>query len=57
MPSEQGRYHDLYSAFAAAVRGEGRQPVPSHECVHTLAVLDAARLSAERRHSVEAVAV
>ena len=57
VPSEQGRYHDLYSAFAAAVRGEGRQPVPSHECVHTLAVLDAARLSAERRHSVEAVAV
>ena len=23
VPSEQGRYHDLYSAFAAAVRGEG----------------------------------
>ena len=29
VPSEQGRYHDLYTAFAAAIRGEGRQPVPA----------------------------
>jgi hypothetical protein len=45
--SEQGRYHDLYPAFAAAVRGEGRQPIPASDAVRTLAVLDAARLSAE----------
>ncbi len=53
VPSEQGRYHDLYSAFAAAVRGEGPQPVPALDAVRTLAVLDAARLSAERVSSVE----
>jgi predicted dehydrogenase len=52
VPSEQGRYQDLYTAFAAAVRGEGRQPVPAREAVRTLAVLDAARLSAERGESV-----
>jgi predicted dehydrogenase len=53
VPSEQGRYHDLYTAFAAAIRGEGRQPVPASDAVRTLAVLDAARLSAERATSVE----
>ncbi len=53
VPSEQGRYHDLYAAFAAATRGEGRQPVPAGDAVRTLAVLDAARLSAERGNSVE----
>ena len=53
VPSEQGRYHDLYAAFGAAIRGEGRQPVPAHDAVRTLAVLDAARLSAERGTSVE----
>lgn len=44
--SEQGRYHDLYEQFGAAVRGEGPEPVPAHEGVRTLAVLDAARVSA-----------
>ena len=53
VPSEQGRYHDLYTAFAASVRGEGPQPVPARDAVRTLAVLDAARLSAERGSSVE----
>jgi predicted dehydrogenase len=51
--SEQGRHHDLYTAFAAAIRGEGEQPVPALDAVRTLAVLDAARLSAERGSSVE----
>jgi predicted dehydrogenase len=55
VPSEQGRYHDLYTAFAAAVRGEGRPPVPAYEGIMTLAVLDAARLSAETGRSVEVV--
>lgn len=53
VPSAQGRYHDLYAAFAAAVRGEGAQPVPALDAVRTLAVLDAARLSAERGSSVD----
>lgn len=47
VPSEQGRYHDLYSQFGAAVRGEGPEPVPARQGVDTLAVLDAARRSAE----------
>ena len=53
VPSEQGRYHDLYTAFDTAIRGEGRQPVPASDAVRTLVVLDAARLSAERGSSVE----
>jgi predicted dehydrogenase len=52
VPSEQGRHHDLYTAFAVAVRGEGPQPVPARDAVRTLAVLDAARLSAEWGRSV-----
>ena len=54
VPSEQGRYHDFYSEFAAAVQGAGHQPVPARDGIRTLAVLDAARLSAERGRSVEA---
>lgn len=53
VPSEQGRYHDLYAQFAAAVRGEAVEPVPAAEGGRTLAVLDAARLSAERGRMVE----
>jgi predicted dehydrogenase len=53
VPSEQGRYHDLYTAFARAVRGAGPAPVPARDAIRTLAVLDAARLSAERGASVE----
>jgi predicted dehydrogenase len=46
VPSEQGAYQDLYTRFAAAVRGDGPFPVPATEAVHTLEVLDAARTSA-----------
>ncbi|KRE98148.1 dehydrogenase [Nocardioides sp. Soil777] len=46
VPSEQGRYHDFYTQFAAAVRGDAPEPVPAAEGVRTLAVLDAARASA-----------
>lgn len=52
VPSKQGRYHDLYAQFGAAVRGEGPEPVPAREGVRTLEVLDAARLSAETGSSV-----
>ena len=57
---EQGRYRDLYTEFAAAVRGEGGQPVPACEGMRTIAVLDAARLSAQRgtehRHRLSTLA-
>jgi predicted dehydrogenase len=45
-PSEQGRYHDYYEAFAQAVALGGAPPVSASEAVATLAVLDAARTSA-----------
>ena len=46
VPSAQGSYTDYYNRFAAAVAGTGPQPVPAAEAVGTLAVLDAARISA-----------
>lgn len=46
VPSAQGSYADYYSRFAAAIAGAGPQPVPAAEAVATLAVLDAARISA-----------
>jgi predicted dehydrogenase len=48
VPSSQGSYADYYARFAAAYAGEGPQPVPAAEAVETLAVLDAAKLSAEK---------
>lgn len=53
IPSEQGRYHDYYDAFAAAVAGGGRPPVTAEEAVATLAVLDAARISATEGRTVD----
>ena len=47
VPSMQGSYADYYARFAAAAAGNGPQPVPAAEAVETLAVLDAAWLSAE----------
>ena len=52
VPSAQGSYQDLYMQFAAAVRGDGPQPVPAAEGVRTLVVLDAARESAEQGRTV-----
>ena len=52
VPSMQGSYADYYARFAAAVAGTGPQPVPAAEAVDTLAVLDAARLSAAEGVSV-----
>ncbi len=46
VPSEQGRYHDYYDAFAEAVRSGGPPPVTAEEAIAVLAVLDAARTSA-----------
>jgi predicted dehydrogenase len=53
VPSEQGRYQDLFTQFAAAARGDAEQPVPASEGVRTLEVLDAARTSAQLGRSVD----
>ena len=52
LPSEQGRYHDYYTAFARAVRDGTPPPVTAEAASRTLAVLDAARLSADIGRSV-----
>jgi predicted dehydrogenase len=52
VPSEQGAYQAYYTQFAAALRGEATYPVPAEEAVHTLEVLDAARVSAQERRVV-----
>ena len=53
IPSEQGRYHDYYEAFARAVREGVPPPVTAEEAIHTLAVLDAARASATEGRTIE----
>ncbi|TCV69345.1 Gfo/Idh/MocA family oxidoreductase [Neorhizobium sp. S3-V5DH] len=50
--SEQGRYHAYYEAFAAAVRDGALPPVTTQEAIATLAVLDAARISAAESRTV-----
>ena len=52
IPSEPGRYHAYYEAFARSVQTNGPAPVTAAEGTRTLAVLDAARLSAEQGCSV-----
>jgi len=52
VPSEQGRYHDYYEAFAQAVAQGGPPPVSAAEAVATLAVLDAARVSANEGRTI-----
>ena len=52
IPSEQGRYHDYYEAFASAVADGKPPPVTAEAGVMVLAILDAARQSAEERRSV-----
>jgi predicted dehydrogenase len=52
IPSEQGRYHDYYEAFARAVRNGTPPPVTAETGARTLAVLDAARQSAAEGRSV-----
>ena len=46
VPSAQGAHFKFYEQFAAAVAGQGPQPVPAIEAVGTIRVLDAARVSA-----------
>jgi predicted dehydrogenase len=46
IPSEQGRYHDYYAAFARAIADGAPPPVTAEQAAKTIAVLDAARKSA-----------
>jgi hypothetical protein len=48
-----GAYQDYYTQFAAALRGEADFPVAAEQAVHTLEVLDAARISAAENRVVE----
>ncbi len=52
VPAEQGRYQDYYEAFAIAVRDGTPPPVTAGFGAGTLAVLDAARVSAAEGRSV-----
>ncbi|MBY6686149.1 Gfo/Idh/MocA family oxidoreductase [Rhodococcus sp. BP-149] len=52
IPSLQGAYQDYYSTFAAAVKGEGTQPVPATEALDTIAILTAARESASSGRAI-----
>lgn len=52
IPSRQGRYHDYNEAFAKAVREGCPPPVTAEEGIRTLAVLDAARQSANEGRSI-----
>lgn len=52
VPSEQGRYHDYYTAFALAVRDGTPPPVTAQQGARTIAVLDAARLSAANGETI-----
>lgn len=53
IPSEQGRYHDYYAAFAKAVAAGSEPPVTAETGARTLAVLDAARQSATEGRTIE----
>jgi predicted dehydrogenase len=53
VPSERGAYQDYYTRFAAALRGDAEFPVPAEQAVHTLDVLDAARISAAENRVVD----
>ena len=52
VPSAQGRYHDYYEAFAKAVRAGTPPPVTAEQGARTLAILDAARKSADEGRSI-----
>nr|WP_300144266.1 Gfo/Idh/MocA family oxidoreductase [Propionicimonas sp.] len=53
VPSVQGNHADYYTAFARAVADGSEVPVPVADAVQVLAVLDAARASAEEHRTVE----
>lgn len=52
IPSERGSVADLYTQFAAALRGEAGFPVPVDQAIHTIETLDAARTSGREGRTV-----
>jgi predicted dehydrogenase len=52
VPTAHGDYRRFYAMVAAALRGDGPLPVAASEAVEVLHILEAARLSAERREVV-----
>lgn len=50
--NEHGDYRAFWSALAAAIRGEGANPVPADEAIAVMEVLDAGLRSAEQRHEI-----
>lgn len=53
VPSAQGRWHDFYTQFGSAVRGEAKQPIPASEALHVLRVIECARDSALTGRTVD----
>ena len=45
VPSEQGAYHHYYEQFVRAIAGDDVHPVTGTDALHTLEILDAARVS------------
>ncbi len=53
VPSEQGCYHHFYEQFAQAASAGLKPPVTAAEAAETLALLDAARISALEGRTIE----
>lgn len=51
--SERGRWDTFYPAVAAATAGEAPPPVDPADAVHTAEIIDAARVSARQRSTVD----
>jgi predicted dehydrogenase len=52
VPTERGNYAAFYGGVAAAIRGEAPPPVDIVDAIRVLAVIEAARDSADRGHVV-----
>lgn len=53
VPNTAGDYRLFWQALAAAVRGEGKNPVPASDAIAVMELLDAGLRSAESRAEVE----
>ncbi|NWE21820.1 gfo/Idh/MocA family oxidoreductase, partial [Pseudomonas sp. P7548] len=57
VPSEKGCWTQFYRQLHSAVQGQGPLPVEAADALETTRILDAARLSHERRQVVETKAL
>ncbi|MET0179277.1 MAG: oxidoreductase, partial [Novosphingobium sp.] len=57
LPSRNGDYRLFWNALAAAIRGEGPNPVPAAEALRVMQVLEAGLRSSDERREVELRAV